>query len=277
MKTRLIALIALVPLVAGCSSLILGSNPEQMRRGASSSLVDYLYPDGEVPPKLVEKMPHLDLPLRVGIAFVPSNGYEDATAIQKQRVLDQVAEAFRDRPYVDAIEAIPDNYMRSAHGITGMRQVSALYDLDVIALVSYDQVSFTSENESALLYWTVVGTLFVKGNHNEVQTMVDTAVFDPATARLLFRAPGMYREEENSTLMNADIDDRLLKEKGFAAATETMITNLDQELDGFRAAVKEGDRATVAWREGSGGGSMTVPLLGLLFLMMIWHNSRRRT
>lgn len=42
------------------------------RRGVSSSLVDYLYPEGQVPPQYEETVPHLRLPLTVGLAFVPS-------------------------------------------------------------------------------------------------------------------------------------------------------------------------------------------------------------
>ncbi|MEQ1704159.1 MAG: Ig-like domain repeat protein, partial [Ilumatobacteraceae bacterium] len=51
------------------------------------------------------------------------------------------------------------------------------YGLDVIALVSYDQVAHSAETTSSFLYWTIVGAYVVKGNKNDVQTFVDTAVF----------------------------------------------------------------------------------------------------
>jgi hypothetical protein len=41
------------------------------REGVSSSLVDYLYPDGEEPPGRAVNVPNLELPLKVGLAFVP--------------------------------------------------------------------------------------------------------------------------------------------------------------------------------------------------------------
>ena len=264
MSKRLIMAALLLPFLTGCSSFWMAGNHEKTREGASSSLVDFLYPQGEVPPVLPDRIPHLTLPLRVGIAFVPSNSHSDITATEKQELLEQVANAFRDRPYVESIDAIPDTYMRSARGITGMQQVAKMYDVDVMALVSYDQISFSAERDSALLYWTIVGAMVVKGNSNEVQTMVDTAVFDAETAKLLFRAPGSDRDRSNATLMDVGKDLRKLRSASFVAATDDMIVNLDQELEGFQEAVENGERAEVEWREGSGGGG------SLAWSLLVW-------
>jgi rhombotail lipoprotein len=156
--------------------------------------------------------------------------------------------------------------MRSARGTQGMKQVAALYGVDVLALVSYDQISFSGERDSALLYWTIIGALAVKGNTNEVQTMIDTAVFDVATAKLLFRAPGTARDQRNVTLLESGRDLRKLRGEGFVTATDDMIVNLDQELEGFRSAVEAGERAQVEWKPGYGGGGTSAWLLALLFL-----------
>jgi len=268
MFKRILFVMLLSAALPGCTSLWMGGNYETVRQGASSSLVDYLYPDGEIPPTLNEQMPRLQLPLRVGIAFVPSNSREDLSAAEKQQLLEHVAAAFRDRPYVQSIEAIPETYMNSTSGTRGMRQVASLYGADIMALVSYDQISFSSERDSALLYWTIVGALVVKGNSNEVQTMVDTAVFDVKTSRLLFRAPGTHTEQANATLMDVGKDLRRLRTEGFAAATEDMIVNLGTELDSFKEAVDKGERAEVEWRAGSGGGG-SVDLLLMLLLGVI--------
>jgi len=277
MSKRILVALLLLPYLAGCSSLWMGGNNEKVRQGASSSLVDFLYPNGQIPPKASEQMPYLSLPLRVGIAFVPSHSRDDISATKKQDLLEQVADSFRDRPFVASIDAIPETYMRSARGVQGMRQVAAMYDVDVMALVSYDQISFSSERDSALLYWTVIGALTVKGNSNEVQTMIDTAVFDVATSKLLFRAPGTHHEQDNATLMDTGKELRKLRSAGFVAATDDMIVNLDQELDGFRAAVEKGERAQVEWKAGSGGGgSLALPLLALLALGGIIRKVNRR-
>lgn len=274
MKARLLIVVLALPLFTSCASFWHGGSYENTRQGASSSLVDFLYPEGEVPPPVGEKLPHLSPPLRVGIAFVPSANPTDISATEKEQLLDHVADAFRDREYVKSIDAIPDTYMRSARGIHGMQQVAALYGVDVMALVSYDQLAFSGERDSAILYWTIIGALTVKGNTNEVQTMIDTAVFDVPTAKLLFRAPGTHTGQRNATLVDSDRDLRRLRSEGFVAATDDMIVNLGDELGKFREATKSGERAEVEWKQGSGGGGggFELPLL----LLLVAAGSRRR-
>jgi rhombotail lipoprotein len=272
-RTPMIALLAL-PILSGCMSLLQG-NQEIMRSGTSSSLVDYLYPDGEIPPAVSETLPHLELPLRVGIAFVPSSRDHLLSGAQKAELLNEVASTFRERQYVSSIEAIPDQYLASSRGIIGMQQVAALYDIDVMALVSYDQVAFTGERDAALLYWTIVGTALVKGNTNEVRTMIDTAVFDVPTARLLFRAPGTDQEQRNATFIDAQREMRHLQTESFAGANRDMIVNLDAELGRFEERVKQGEVAQVSWSGGSGGGGSTgLSMLAILLAGLAWRRLR---
>jgi rhombotail lipoprotein len=107
--------------------------------------------------------------------------------------------------------------------------------------------------------------------------MIDTAVFDVATARLLFRAPGIHRQQENTTLIESERDLRNLRSEGFAAATDNMIVNLDTELTTFKAAVESGERAQVAWRNGEPAGGGTGPvLLALLLLSALLRAWRRQ-
>jgi len=276
MKSKILIIALLFTCLSACSSFWLGPGYEKTREGASSSLVDYLYPDGEIPPPVAGSLPFLNLPVRVGIAFVPSTNSRDISAAEKQGLLEHVASQFRDRDYVQSIETIPDNYMRSASGVHGMKQVAALYGVDIMALVSYDQISFSGERDSALLYWTIIGALAVKGNTNEVQTMIDTAVFDVATAKLMFRAPGTHNDQRNVTLLESGRDLRKLRGEGFVAATDDMIVNLDHELEGFRASVEAGELAQVEWKPGSGGGGLSIPLIALLVLVGIVGRNRQR-
>ena len=251
----------LLPVLSACGWM---APMEQRRQGASSSLVDFLYPDGSVPPRVDERMPHLRLPVRVGIAFVPSTRHRDVPEAQKQQLLQRVAEHFRDQPYVSTIDTIPETYMRSARGVQGMQQVATLYDFDIVALVSYDQVIYSRERDSALLYWTVVGTTLIKGNSNEVHTLIDTAVFDARTARILFRAPGTHTEQKNSTYFDDSRDRRQLEYTGFDTATDSMLVNLAGELQSFEDEVRNGTRVTAEWRDGGGGSAAVLALLVLL-------------
>ncbi len=262
MRKHLLGIALCLPLLGGCSFWLTGENLET-RTGSSSSLVNYLYPNGERPPARDDQLPRLELPLRVGIAFVPGNNREILAGAEQQALLERVADTFRERPFITGIDVIPTQYLQNARGVMGMQQVAALFDVDVVALVSYDQLVLSSERDSSLLYWTIVGTMIFKGNSNEVQTLIDTAVFDVGSGKLLMRAPGTHRVQKNSTLVDRDREQRDMQTTSFDAAAEQMAANLDTELERFREAVKAGQRAEVAW---TGGGGGTVGHGGLLLL-----------
>ena len=259
---KLISTILIILSITACSSLWNFSG--ETRSGVSSSLVDYLYPAGEVPPATQDTIPHLKLPLRVGIAFVPGqSGRSAISEATKMRLLETVKAEFADRDYIEHIEVIPDTYLRSSKGINGMQQVARLYGVDVMALVSYDQVAFSEDNPASFLYWTIVGAYVIKATSNEVQTFVDTAVFDVATARLLFRAPGLNKTSDRSTLIESGEVVRKAKDSSFSAAMAAMTQNLTVELDQFQARVQEDPQvARTEWKPGSGGGAF-----GLWFLL----------
>lgn len=269
MKIRLIILIVMTASQLGaCSSLFNFSG--ETRDGVSSSLVDYLYPNGQKPPEVQDSIPYLELPLRVGIAFVPGTTARDAiNEASKMELLERVKQSFIDIDYIDHIEVIPDTYLRSAHGVTGMQQVARMYGVDVMALVSYDQVAVSDDNASSFLYWTIVGAYVVKATSNEIQTFVDTAVFDVNTSRLLFRAPGVNRWSDRSTLIESGEVVRKSRESSFSAAMLQMTDNLTFELDRFAERTKEDPSvAKVEWKEGSGGGG-SVGLWMLCFLVAL--------
>ncbi|MDJ0794650.1 MAG: rhombotarget lipoprotein [Woeseiaceae bacterium] len=271
MSQKFVLILALFTLfLSGCSALWNLSGGH--RQGASSSLVDYLYPDGQVPPAVSQTIPHLELPLRVGIAFVPGQSQHGTISeATRMQLLENVKGQFLDRAYIDHIEVIPDTYLRSSSGVTGMQQVARLYGVDVMALVSYDQVAVSEENPSGLLYWTIVGSYFIKATSNEVQTFVDTAVFDINTARLLFRAPGADTMSDRSTLVEAGETVRKARDASFGAAMQQMSGNLAAELDQFEERVKSDSTvASTSWREGHGGGGSfsVLALLGMLAARM---------
>jgi len=262
MLYRLVLAGLIVASLSGCGALVTGEF-EQRRTDRSSSLVDYLYPNGRVPERSVEVPPTLSLPLDVGIAFVPVNDADAPGNAEQLALLETVAQAFRDVDYVASIQTIPSLYLRSADGVVGFQQIAAMYSIDVMALVSYDQVSFSAERESAMLYLTVVGAAIVKGNTNEVRTMIDTAVFDVPTATLLFRAPGVHRDQRNATLIESDRDARRLRSEGLTAANEQMIGNLELELAEFEKRAKSGDTVRVIAASGGAGSAGLVLLLAV--------------
>jgi rhombotail lipoprotein len=271
-------LIIVAVLQAGCSQFWLANSSQN---NVSSSLVDYLYPEGMKNP-VVQTTPLLQLPLRVGIAFVPGPENRAATlnAATRQRLLGTVADHFKQREYISDIEVIPDAYLAGGKGFDTLERVAGLYGLDIIALVSYDQQSFTADTKASFWYWTIVGAYVVEGSKNDVSTFVDTAVFDIPTRSLLMRAPGTSQLSGKSTAV--DVAESLADNRvqGFEEAMQNMTDNLSVELDQLQARVEAGEAGEVqiAHRpgySGGGGGSGDLFLLGGLLLAGLWRSRRQ--
>ncbi len=270
---RMLVLTTALPLVA-CTSFWQMWSSDGTRDGVSSSLVDYLYPKGEQPPTPGQDIPKLNLPLRVGIAFVPPQ-YGAGGAISeatKLELLNNVKAAFMDREYIAHIEVIPETYLRSSNGFDGLSQVARLYGVDIMALVSYDQVAVSEDTNASFFYWTIVGAYLIQGTKNEVQTFVDTAVFDVPTRKLLFRAPGTDVQGFRSTAAESSEAVRSGRTASFAAAMTAMTDNLAIELAAFEERLKtEPQLAEVKWYDNvlaGGGGSMDPSLLLALMVLL---------
>lgn len=253
------------------------------RQGSSSSLVDFLYPKGEEPPPVGSQIPTLNLPLRVGLAFVPANVQMTGSLSEarKTELLERTKAAFQGKDYLREIVVIPETYLRSSRGFDTVDQVARLYSLDVIALVSHDQLAVSSDRSSSFLYWTIVGAYLVEGTKNEVQTLVDTAVFDIPTRTLLFRAPGIDKVTKDATLIGTPEQVRMTQDESFGRAMEQMTVNLQQELEVFRERIKTEGTVKLVKRGtgggGGGGGSLGgLELLALCALISLAALRRRR-
>lgn len=274
MRNRALMIMAILTAVAvttGCTYLWHGIPGKKSRTGVSSSLVDYLYPGGGIPPALDQTIPNLNLPLRIGLAFVPSQAgtVEGLSEAHKTELLDRAKQTFSGKEFIKEIMIIPGTYLRSSRGFEGVDQIARLYGLDIVALVSYDQVAHVDATKGSILYWTIVGAYFVKGSRNDVQTFVDTAIFDVRTHKLLFRAPGVDRVRSTTTLVNSSEEMRKARESSFDLAMTNMTQNLDRELDRFTERIKEDKSVLISHREGytGGGGAFgPVSILILLFL-----------
>lgn len=235
------------------------------KRTISSSLMTFLYPDESSRENHKPEMPVLKLPVNVGLAFVPNRG-----GIHHQgqiKLLEKVKKSFAQYEFIGRIELIPSTYLKGGKGFETLSQVARLHDVEVMALVSYDQVTNTYENNVAFLYWTIVGMYVIPGNENSVQTFVDTAVFDVKSKKLLFRAPGISQLETRTTAVG--IREALAEKslEGFDLAVADMIPSLNDELARFRVRVKEEKVAKVEYRQGYGGGSVDLFLFALVALV----------
>ncbi len=278
-RGKALGLILLFLTLSGCSGLV---SQQSGKHEISSSLVDYLYPGKQSNVRYSTETPVLTLPVNVGLAFVPSQHWRGGAIAEtnKVKLLNKVKASFGKHRFINSITIIPGIYLRKPSGSNGfdtLDQVAKLHNIDVIALVSYDQVTQSLHNNASLLYWTVVGMYVIPGNENSVQTFVDTAVFDLRSRKLLLRAPGVNSLRKRSTAIGVDSVMKSKSLQGFNLAFDDMIKNLDQELVHFRTRLKEGKGIPVArvqYRQGySAGGGFSGWLLGIILLvcMIQWY------
>lgn len=215
-------------LSAGCTLF------PQQKAQRSSSVVAYLYPR-QTKPVVAPSVPVLRLPLRVGLAFVPSTGSDaDFTEAQKLALLNRVAAEFRSKEFIASIEVLPAGYLRPGGGFENLDQIRSMLSLDVVVLLAYDQMQFTQQNKYSLAYWTIVGAYLFKGDRNDTHTLLEAVVYDIPSRKLLFRSPGVNSSKANSTLLETEQNLRKDSAKSFNLAADDLIKNLQAELTSFK-------------------------------------------
>jgi rhombotail lipoprotein len=234
--------------LAGCASV------EYNRR---ASVLDYLYPNKDTP-RETPTVPRLELPMDVGIAFVPEPSptalASAFTESAKLHLMNEIANHFREHRFVRCIELIPTQYLRPGGGFENLDQLHTMFGTDVIVLLSYNQAQFTDQGLLSITYWTLVGAYVVEGQRNETATMMDAAVYHVPSRKLLFRAPGISQVRRSSTPVNLSEELRLDSGAGFRRAATNLVVNLDTQLDLFRERVKHApDEYHVVERPGSTG------------------------
>jgi rhombotail lipoprotein len=232
--------------------------------------------------------------MKVGIAFVPEGGetrygsFAHPTFGEKAKMalMAEMSTQFKQYPFIKSIELIPTAYLRPKGGFTNLDQIRTMFGVDVIALVSYDQLQFTDNGFLSLSYWTLVGAYIVRGEKNDSNTMMDAAVYDIRSRKLLFRAPGISQIKGSATPVNLSEQLRQNSEAGFNKAAQMMAANLKEELEKFKEKVKNSPEEfkvvpTRGYAGGArGGGSVDTMMVVMLVSLVgyrVWtrrHHSR---
>jgi rhombotail lipoprotein len=277
-KVKLLALATFSLSLGGCAWM---DGHHGRSAQTSTPLVDFLYAGGEVPAQ--DAQPELHLPIRVAVSFLPSASGPYGLrpgAIDRDKVLIAVREHFRSLPYVSEIVIIPDYYLHSGKGdgLAQIEQLSRLYRIDLFALVSYDQIQNSYQNDRALAYWTIVGAYFVRGDRNETHTLLDMAVIDPKSRALVLRAGGTSALKGNVTGVEADQHSIAQIKRGFELATDQLIVNFSRELTDFETRVRDGTAPIKVVRQSAksgGSGALDPLLLAMLVTVSLWWRGRR--
>lgn len=244
------------------------------------SVVDYLYPDAKEAPQLKAGVTYLRPPIRVGLAFVPGGGpASELPSAEKLRLLERVKASFSKYPFIEAIEIIPTQYMRPKGGFTNLEQVARLFNVEVVALLSFDQVQFNDSNALSLLYWTIIGAYVIHGDQYDIQTLVDASVFDVRSRKLLFRAPGSSQIKGSASMAGFTEQARAARSRGYEQAIDQMNLELQAELERFRERLKTDSSIRVEnqpqYRGGGALGPSDLLALGGVALACGWARRRR--
>ena len=205
MKTAGLALALL--LCAGCVGPVVGSARTQ------SSIKPVTGKPGEGEPgesARPDQPTSLRVPARIALAFVPegnagggSSGGMSSWASGplpedfKARVLESLADAFRNEPFIGNIEVVPSFYLGGHTAPEIVASVRATFDVEAVALVTYDLQHFNRVNGWAMTYILVLPMLFVPGNELSSHLYLDTAVYWSNNGALLFRAAGSAENEKS--------------------------------------------------------------------------------
>jgi rhombotail lipoprotein len=242
MKTRrsLLSLV-LAFVLAGCASMVTMPTSRHM-----ASVVSYLYPQEQEAPQLVVNLSAMQVPVHVGIAFVPDGtGNQSLSEADKIKLLERIKSAFSNYPFIASIEVIPSSFLQPAGGFADLEKVARMFKVDTMALVSYDQLQANDINKSSMLYWTLVGAYLVEGDQYDIQTFIDTSVFDVRSKQLLFRAPGTSQIKGSASMTGFSERARVARLEGYEKAVEALIPRLQAELESFRTRLKSAPASTL--------------------------------
>jgi len=182
----------------------------------------------------------MPLPITLGIAFVPesrtiTNGgdskIEPLTEKFKMEMMRELTAQLRQYSFFAGIEEIPSTYLKIGGSFANLDQIHTMTGVDVIGLVSYDQVQFTDRGLVSLLYWTGFGWYFMPGEKNDTNTMMDAALYHIPTRKPLLRATGQSGVYHYSTPMNQSQNLRDDSENGFKDAVNMLAATFKEQLD----------------------------------------------
>lgn len=236
----------------------------------SSSVMQYLYPDKK---DYIETpgTPRLELPLRVGVAFVPEDTERSKTLTERDKMalMKEVSQHFKKYEFVKSIDLIPSAYLRKEGSFTNLDQIRTMHGIDVITLLSYDQAQFTDEGLASITYWTIVGAYIIPGEKNDTHTMVDASVYDIQSQKMLFRAPGISHKKSKATPVNLSEQLRVDSVAGFNEASADLVNNLEIQLELFREKIKESpeDYQVIHKAGYTGGGELDISFVIILSIL----------
>jgi rhombotail lipoprotein len=218
-------------LLGACASMESSTKQRQV-----ASVLAYLFPGADKLPPVSTAVAEIKVPFKIGVAFVPDTADPKFRLPENDRMklAGQVRDAFLKYPFVSQIVPVPSMYLEAGGGFDNLDRVAALLQLDVVALISFDQVQNAGATGWSFLYWTGIGAYVIDGDQYDILTSVETAVFDVKSRRLLMRAGGISNQKGTATMVGFSEQARTARSRGFGDAVGEMIGKLQDEVKNFR-------------------------------------------
>lgn len=185
----------------------------------------------------------INTPMRIGLAFAPlpekGSATRDIPAQLKQNLLEKVRGAFAGLSFVESIEIVPSTYLKEGSEFESLAAASQAFNLDAIALITYDQEQFSDSSNWSLFYWTLIGIYLVPGEKSETSTLLEASVVAVDSKVLLLHAAGADKTYGWKTPLDVAPGLRQAAEDSFKKATDSLIADLRFQLDKAQKALKE--------------------------------------
>ncbi|HEX6813434.1 MAG TPA: hypothetical protein VF384_17580 [Planctomycetota bacterium] len=192
----------------------------------------------------------MPVPARIALAFVPEANAQGTSAegisswatgplpeAFKAKVLENLADAFRKESFVGRIDVVPSFYLGGRTAPEIVASVRATFDVEAVALVTYDLQHFNRVNGWSLTYIALVTMMFVPGNELSSELFLDTAVY-ASNGALLFRAAGSAANQGSFAPPYYDDNAQVQTESCFADATSDLVPKLHREIEKFAQRIK---------------------------------------
>ena len=214
-----------------------------------SSVVHFLYSDG----KEAVKSPQdsiLSLPVKVGIAFIPeirqNQGHNGQVILpslsglseqDKMSLMQEIGGHFSKQEFVKSVVQIPSAYVASMGSFDNLDRLSTNFGVDVIVLISFNQLQFVDKGPLSVGYLTIVGALIVPGEINSTHTILDAVCYHIPSRKMIFGASGSSNVKSRSTPLSIVSQAKKDSIKGFCEANKYLVSNLDTQMDSFKAMI----------------------------------------
>lgn len=226
---RWLSLLLVLFLLGACSSV--GN-----RR--TSGVMEYLHPassngaaHASLPAQQQDPRALLTTPLKLGLLCVPGARVDDVFGEERRTdLLARIAADLEQQPQVASVVLLPGGYVTPTGGFADLDRLSAAFDVDLFALVSYDQTQVVESNGWSVFYLTLIGCFFVPGEDTHTSTLLDVALVHGPSRALLGRASGTSQSDDSANAANSATRLRHESEAGFGAALEQLLPRLSAEL-----------------------------------------------